>query len=71
MRANAELRAKTGNVPSPEQVQTTLYSKSDKPLALVDPEGNGARVVYDDADGLIETTEAEGRSTQQTRPGSW
>ncbi|MGD9729114.1 MAG: RHS repeat-associated core domain-containing protein [Nitrospiraceae bacterium] len=61
-----ETRAKTGNAANPEQVQTTVYSKSDKPLAVIDPEGNATSFDYDDADRLIQTTDAEGRITQQT-----
>ena len=35
-----EIRAQTGNATNPVQVQTTVYSKSDKPLSVIDAEGN-------------------------------
>ena len=60
-----ETRAKTGNAANPEQVQTTVYSKSDNPLAVIDSEGNVTSFAYDDADRLIQTTDAEGRITQE------
>lgn len=61
-----ETRAATGNSAQPEQVATTVYSASDKPLYAIDADGNVTAFAYDDADRLIQTTDAEGRVSQQT-----
>ena len=61
-----ETRAQTGNATNPIQVQTAVYSKSDKPLSVIDAEGNITSFAYDLADRLTQATDAESRVTQLT-----